>query len=391
MKKGSIFMLLVLVAALLLSGCTESQTDEVALGFIGPMTGNYANYGQLQSQAVKLAIEQRNEQNPLADKQFTLIVEDSEGDVARGQAAIEKLASVDKITALVGGVFSGVTLAIAPRAQAEQITTISASATAPEITDIGDYIFRTVATDSLQGIVFAHYVYKELNMDRVAILYIRNDYSQGLAEFFQQEFESLGGEIVAMESGLEGDRDFRTQLTSIRSTEPQAIFLPNYVAEIAQILEQADQLGIDAQMLSADGFNNPQIFDLAGPLANGVIFSDSEMQESAEFRRQFRETYDDDPDGFSFNAYDAANILMDAIAYAYEQASDEDKQSLNLDRSLIRDYVAQTENYDGVSGTISFFPNGDVIRNIGVSTVEDDEMRDIGVYTMEGDNLVKLR
>lgn len=385
------FVLLITAAALILTGCGTGDSDEIRLGFIGPMTGDYANYGQLQSQAVRLAVEQRNEQNPIEGKTFRVVVEDSEADVARGQAAIEKLASVDRITGLIGGVFSSVTLAVAPRAQAEQITTISASATAPEITDIGDYIFRTVATDSLQGIVFAHYVYNEMNKRKIAILFTRNDYSQGLAEIFRDEFERLGGEIVRMESGQQGDRDFRTQLTNIRSANPDALFLPNYVAEIAQILEQANQLGIDTQMLSADGFNNPQIFDLAGSLANGVIFSNSEMQESAEFLNAYRTRFDVDPDGFSFNAYDATNILMDAIEYAYSQASEQDQQTMKLDPALIRDYVSAVQNYPGASGAISFFPNGDVIRNIGVSTVSDNAYQDIGVFTIQDEELVRIR
>lgn len=392
MKHISGYLLLAVSAALLaLSGCGAGETEEIKIGFIGPMTGDYANYGKLQSQAVQLAIDERNQNNPVGDKTFTLVIEDSEGDVARGQAAIEKLASVDQITGLIGGVFSGVTLAVAPRAQSEEITTISASATAPEITDTGDYIFRTVATDSLQGIVFAHYVYNELGLERVAILFTRNDYSQGLAEIFQNEFEELGGEIVASESGQQGDRDFRTQLTNIRGEEPEAIFLPNYVAEIAQILDQADQLGIEAQMLSADGFNNPQIFELAGELADGVIFSDAEKEESQAFVSAYEAEFEEEPDGFSFNAYDGVKILMDGIAYAYEQASEADKTALNLDPTLIREHVASVENYPGVSGAISFFPNGDVVRNIAVSTVEDSDYEKVGVFTMRDGELVELQ
>ncbi|THB62621.1 MAG: ABC transporter substrate-binding protein, partial [Spirochaetaceae bacterium] len=330
-------------------------------------------------------------QNPIEGVSFRLIIEDSEGDVARGQAAIEKLASVDKITGLIGGVFSGVTLAITPRTQAEKILTISGSATAPGVTDIGDYIFRTVATDSLQGIVSAQYAYKEMGVRKVAVLFTRNDYSQGLAEIFQEEFTKLGGEIVALESGMQGDKDFRTQLTTIRAAQPDVLFLPNYVAEIAQILKQADELGIDAQILASDGFNNPQIFDLAGELSNGVIFSDSEMQTSDDFRKAYNSRFGDDPDGFSFNAYDGANIMMDAIVNAWEQASDADKAALKLDRKMIREYVANVKDYPGVSGAISFFPNGDVIRNIGINTVENLEYKEVGVYSIKGSELVQIR
>jgi branched-chain amino acid transport system substrate-binding protein len=288
----------------------------------------------------------------------------------------------------VGGVFSTVSLAIAPRAQTEQIVMISGSATHPDLTGNGDYIFRTIASDALQGRVFGQYVYEELGFEEVAILYTRNDYSQGLTEVFTETFEAAGGEIVATESGIQGDRDFRTQLTTIRAENPDAIFLPNYVAEIAQVLEQAEQLGIEAAMLSADGFSNPEIFDLAGPLTNGVIFSGPPAEEggsggmAADFEETYTETYGVGPDSFSYNAYDAANIIMDGLQYAFDQANESQQASLELDPTVVRDYVASVEGYSGVSGTITFAESGDVVKNIGIFTVEDESFQQTGVYTV---------
>jgi branched-chain amino acid transport system substrate-binding protein len=385
-----IFIGLIFVAGMLFAGGEQEQ--RVKIGFIGPLTGDYANYGNLQSQAVQLAIDERNEAGGIGGNEIVLISEDSEADVARGNAAIEKLASVDRIHGLVGGVFSTVSLAIAPRAQTEQIVMISGSATHPDLTGNGDYIFRTIASDALQGRVFAQYVYDELGYEDVAILYTRNDYSQGLTNVFTETFEGAGGEVVATESGIQGDRDFRTQLTTIRAENPDAIFLPNYVAEIAQVLEQAEQLGIDAAMLSADGFSNPEIFDLAGPLSNGVIFSGPPAEAGVAedrkqaFEEQYNETYGVGPDSFSYNAYDAANIILDAIQHAYDQANEAQQAELELDPTAIRDYVAGIEGYTGVSGTITFAESGDVVKNIGIFDVENQEFEQQGVYTVvDGD------
>jgi branched-chain amino acid transport system substrate-binding protein len=381
-----LFIGLIFVAGLVFAGGQQEQ--QVKIGFIGPLTGDYANYGNLQSQAVQLAIDARNEAGGIGGNEIVLISEDSEADVARGNAAIEKLASVDQIDALVGGVFSTVSLAIAPRAQTEQIVMISGSATHPDLTGNGDYIFRTIASDALQGRVFGEYVYEELGFEEVAILYTRNDYSQGLTNVFTETFESAGGSVVATESGIQGDRDFRTQLTTIRAENPDAIFLPNYVAEIAQVLEQAEQLGIDATMLSADGFSNPEIFDLAGPLTNGVIFSGPPADEAGAggkaeaFEEEYTERFGVGPDSFSYNAYDAANIILDAIQHAYDQANEAQQAELELDPTAIRDYVAGIEGYSGVSGTITFAESGDVVKNIGIFEVQNQEFQQTGVYTV---------
>lgn len=386
-KRTLVVMLGLLFVAGLVFAAGE-QEAQVKIGFVGPLTGDYANYGDLQSQAVQLAIDERNEAGGIGGNPIVLISEDSEADVARGNAAIEKLASVDQIHGLVGGVFSTVSLAIAPRAQTEQIVMISGSATHPDLTANGDYIFRTIASDALQGEVFGKYVYEELGYEEVAILYTRNDYSQGLTEVFTQTFEDAGGTVVATESGIQGDRDFRTQLTNIRAEQPDAIFLPNYVAEIAQILEQAEQLGIEAAMLSADGFSNPEIFDLAGPLSNGVVFSGPPADEggsgdmAAAFEEKYTETYGVGPDSFSYNAYDAANIILDGIQAAYDQASAEAQASLELDPQVVRDYVAGVEGYTGVSGTVTFAESGDVVKNIGIFTVEDQSFEQTGVYSV---------
>lgn len=390
-------LLLILVLGILVTlGC--SQEKEIKIGFVGPMTGDYANYGELMSQAVTIAVEEWNANGGIGGVPVALVIEDSEGKADKANAAIEKLASVDRIFGLVGAVFSSSSLAIAPRANQEKIVMISPSSTHADLTGLGEYIFRDVASDALQAQVFAHYVYKELGLRRIAILFTKNDYSQGLAEGFQSTFESLGGQIVAMESGQQGDKDFKTQLTTIKNENPDGLFLPNYVAEIAQMLEQAAQLGIEAQILSADGFSNPEIFDLAGDYVDGVIYSGPEIESEGgsagtgteAFTAKYTEKYGVGPDSFSLNSYDGANIIFAAIQKAYEAASDADKESLNLNRDLIRQTVANTQGYRGVSGEITFDAIGDVVKNQGILTVRDGAYSQLGVYRVENDNLLKV-
>jgi len=211
------------------------------------------------------------------------------------------------VGAYVGPVFSAIGMTIAPRAQAEKIVMISPSTTHADFPGIGDYIFRTTPSDGLQAEVSGSYFANELGIKRLAVLYVKNDYSQGLYESVADVFEANGGEIVAVESALQGDKDFKTQLTSIRSADPEAIYIPNYVAEMAQILEQAANLGIDATFLSADGFTNPEIFDLAGEYTNGVIYTGPVEAEATAAAASFVQDYSDkwgvEPDFQTFNFF----------------------------------------------------------------------------------------
>ncbi len=383
-------MLLILVVAsgFLFAGGQNEKVDTVKIGFVGPMTGDYANYGKLMSQAVRLAAEERNAAGGVAGMQVEVVVEDSEGNIEKGQAAIEKLASVDRVNGLVGAVFSSVSIAIAPRAQAEQIVMISPSSTHADLPGMGSYIFRTVPSDALQADVAGAYFAKELGIKRMAVLYVKNDYSQGLYEGVAKSFEANGGEIVAVETALQGDKDFKTQLTKIKGANPDAIYIPNYVAEMAQILEQAASLGITAQFLSADGFTNPEIFDLAGEYTNGVIYTgpvEAEVTEgSSGFVANYAAKWGVEPDSFSKNAYDGANIIMDAIEKVY-------KEKGKIDPAAVRDVVAATSGYEGVSGEISFASNGDLIAVQGVFKIVDQKPVQIGVYTVDGSELVKIK
>ena len=182
----------------------------------------------------------------------------------------------------------------------------------------------------------------------------------------------------------------------IKAANPDAIYLPNYVAEIEQSLGQIKQLGIKAKVLSSDGFSNPEVLSVSGPAANGGIFSGPEESaksaKTTAFEQAYQQKWGEAPDAFSLNSYDAANIVMDAIQTAYDKASAADQKSLNLDRGLIRDAVASTVNFDGVSGSITFDKaSGDVIKNIGISAVENQKFKQLSVYTFKDGNLVQVR
>ncbi|MCL1864713.1 MAG: ABC transporter substrate-binding protein [Spirochaetes bacterium] len=361
------------------------------IGFMGPLTGDDANYGKLMSQASKIAIEEFNEKGGFRGFGAELIVEDTQGRVEKGNPAIEKLAGVDKVIGIIGDVFSTVSLAVAPKAEAAKIVMISPSSTHKDLPDKGKFIFRDVINDDLQAVVFAKYLANVEKVKTLAILYIKNDYSQALAKAVQDQYEKEGGKVVASETGLQGDKDFKTQLTKIKSKNPEALYIPNYVAEIAQILEQAKQLGINAKIYSADGFSQPQILELAGSLANGVIYTQIAEQPASNARKTFEAKYEkkwgEKPDAFSLNAYDGTNIILNSVVATAEVIDG----NLKIDRDKLRDEVAKTKNYDGASGKITFTENGDLVANIGIYTVENQKFKQIRMFKLEGQKLVELK
>ncbi|MEM9423456.1 MAG: ABC transporter substrate-binding protein [Spirochaetota bacterium] len=397
MKKFRVLLLSSIVAFLSLTfglelvarGAASGGGSGVKIGFIGPMTGDYANYGQLQSKGAQLAIEDFNKkEGGIGGQPVQLVVEDSQGKVEKGSAATQKLINVDKIQGLVGPVFSGVALAIAPDFQNAQIPIISASATSAEFTEKGDYIFRTVPSDALQSSILGPYIAEKLGFSTLAILFTKNDYSQSLAESVTQTYEKAGGKVLLSLGSPEGTKDFRSQLTQIKDAAPQAIFLPNYVAECAQIIKQLSEMGANIPIISADGFSNPEVFDLLGELANGVIFSASPSNETSDaltFQKRYMEQFKVDPDDFSANIYDGTTILLHAIKANYNQ------ETQQVDKNAVRQAIQNMKGFPGVSGSIEFAANGDVKKGFAIKIAKNGKFDTQGIYTVESGRLQELK
>ena len=370
--KSSKFLVLCLALLLASTAVYANGSSEDAssykIGFMGPMTGDNANYGILCSQAVKLAVDQANAAGGINGTPIELIIEDSEGNQEKGMACIEKLSSSDKISCLVGPVFTGVSFAVGERCQAEGIPMISPSATHKDITAIGDYVFRTVVSDGLQGEVAGTYFYEVLGYRNIGCLYIKNDYSQGLYEGMKASFERCGGVVSAVETGQIGDKDFKTQLTKLKAAGVEAVYIPNYTVEMAQQLEQASQIGFDVPFLSCDGFSNPEIYDLAGNYTEGVVYV-------ADYKAAFGVA----PDSFATNAFDATNIYIQVI------------KEVGADRTAIRNGVAAIKDFEGVTGLVNFAENGDLIAYQGVYRVENQTPIYLGAYTVDGGKLIEVK
>lgn len=387
MKKIIAFAVVALLAmsVCFAGGDKESSADGavVKIGFIGPLTGDYANYGTLCRQAVEMAIDEINAKGGVNGASIKLFAEDSEGDSQKALAAMEKLSSSDKVCAIIGPVLTGETFSVAERAQAEGIVIITPSASHKDITNVGDYIFRTTPSDGLQGEVAGKYWSQVLGYTKLAVLYAKNDYSQGLYESMSEAFTQDGGQIVAAETFMVGDKDFKTQLTKLKNTDAQAIYLPDYTAEMAQILEQAAQLGIDKPFLSGDGFLSEEIYSLAGQYTDGVVYTASARVEESNKNKEFKDAYTArwgiGPDSFATNAYDATYILVSVI------------EKVGTDRKAIKTGMEQVKDFEGVNGIINFAPNGDLVAYQGIYEVHGTTPEYLGAFAVEDGKLVQVQ
>jgi branched-chain amino acid transport system substrate-binding protein len=231
---------------------------------------------------------------------------------------------------------------------------VSPSSTNPAVTvdprtgQVKPFTFRVCFIDPFQGTVMAKFAHDNLNLTRVAILRdVKQDYSTGLAQYFEQEFARLGGTIVVNEAYQGGDTDFRAQLTSIKNANPEAIFIPGYYNDAGNICRQARSLGIGQTFLGGDGWSDPSLFELGGDAIEGTYLSDHYSAENPDpivqnFAAKYRQRFGQTPSGLSACAYDAAKILCAAI----ERAG-------NTTPTAIRDALASTVDFKGATGNIS--------------------------------------
>ncbi len=283
---------------------------------------------------------------------------------------MRKLTSRDQVVAIIGEGASGRCLEGAPIAQAAGVPVVSPAATNPKVTEVGDQIFRVCFTDPFQGTVMATFARRSLKAKRVGLLVdVGASYSVGLADHFRQRFIADGGEIVADQRFSGGDKDLRAQLTAIKAASPDAIFAPCYYGDAGLVLLQARQLGITVPMLGGDGYEAPELVEIAGKAAEGACFPvhfsvDSTEARSRRFVERFTARFQKAPTGVSALGYDAVMLIADAIGRAGSAES-----------RAIRDALAATKDFDGVTGMITIDAHRDARKPAAIIRVQDGRFR----------------
>ena len=340
-------LLLVLSATLVLS-CTKKNANEIVIGQYGSMTGSEATFGQSTDEGVRLAIEEVNAAGGVKGKKLRVVTMDDQGKSEDAAAVVTRLIEQEKVVALIGEVASSRSLAAGPIAQGKKIPMVSPSSTNLKVTEVGDYIFRVCFVDPFQGAVMAKFAFNNLKAKKVAILRdMKSDYSVGLSDVFTEKFKELGGEIVADEKYQSGDVDFKGELTKLKSTKPDAIYVPGYYTEVGLIARQARELGIKAPLMGGDGWDSSKLSEIGQDAINGGYFSNHYSNESkdpvaVDFMNKYKAKFNKMPDGLAAMGYDAAKVLVKAMENGTEVTS-----------KSIRDELAKIKDYPGVTGKIT--------------------------------------
>lgn len=292
----------------------------IKLGTIQPISGQVSAYGTQTRDAILMAVEEINAKGGVLGRKIEMAVEDDEASPDKAKNAIMKLVARDKVIAVIGALTSKCSLAITKYAQEKKIVMISPTSTNDTVTDAGDYIFRACYNDSFQGEVVAQFSYETLKAKRAAILYdITNDYSKGLTTNFSSKFKALGGQIVASESYSTNDKDFNAQLTKIKATKPDVLFIPDYYSTISLIAKQVRSQGLTIPMVGADGWD--EITNNAGDEVLDCYYSnhyspDANDPEVKAFVKKYEAKYKITPNALAALGYDATYILAQAIQRA---------------------------------------------------------------------------
>jgi branched-chain amino acid transport system substrate-binding protein len=320
--------------------------DPIKIGHYGSLTGKDAAFGVATRKGVLLAVEELNAKGGVLGRPLEYLVEDIQSKAGESATVVKKLITRDKVVAVIGANASANSLEAGPVCQKAKIPMMAISSTNPRVTEIGDYIFRICFIDPFQGAVLGKFAHDSLHAKRVALLTaVNSPYSIGLSNVLRQDFTARGGEIVAEQKYSEGEKDFRAQLTAIRSAQPDVIAATGFYTEAALICIQARSLGLDVPFIGGDGWEAPQLIELGGKAVEGTYYStyfsaENNAPEVRSFVERYRKRWNNEvPEAVSALGYDAIYL----IAAAMEKCG-------TTDSAKLRDAIAATKNFPGVTG-----------------------------------------
>jgi branched-chain amino acid transport system substrate-binding protein len=366
-RRLALLSLLTLPTAALLA----ADTSPIKIGHYASLTGKDAAFGVASRKGIILAVEELNARGGVLGRKIEYLVEDIQSKSGESATAVKKLISRDKVVAMLGANASSNSLEAAPICQNAKIPMMAISSTNPKVTEIGDYIFRICFIDPFQGAVLAKFARTSLKAQRIALLTsVNSPYSIGLSAVLRERFTALGGEIVAEQKYTEGDKDFRAQLTAIRSARPDVIAATGFYSEAALICIQGRSLGLDVPFIGGDGWEAPQLVELGGKAVEGTYYStyfsaENNAPEVQAFVERYRKRWNNEtPEAVSALGYDALNLIAAAI------------QKIGTTESrALRDAIAATRNFPGVTGTTTIDEKRNSTKAAVMLTVKDGRPR----------------
>jgi branched-chain amino acid transport system substrate-binding protein len=364
----------VLLFTFILTGCGGGAASrDIKIGLLNEMTGGNATFGTSSANGAKMAIKEANAKGGVLGKQIQAIIADNKSEPSESVNAMTKLVTQDKVVAVTGIFASSNAIAASSVAEASKMPFLAVGATNPKVTvdeksgKVKDYTFRVCFIDPFQGTVGANFVLNTLKQKQAAILIdSSSDYSKGLAAFFKEAFAKGGGSILAEESYLQKDQDFKTILTKVKAMNPQVLYVPGYYEEVGKIVKQARELGITAPIIGGDGWDSPKLVEIGTAAAlNNTYFTnhysvDDTSVASKAFVEAYKKEYGQAPDALAVLGYDAANILIDAI-----------KRANSTETAKITEALAATKDIAAVTGSTTLNATHDAVKSAVIIEMKD--------------------
>lgn len=377
-RKGMGTVLSAVLSLALLAGCggqpaaTNGGSGAAAgeqaakIGYIGFLSGSGAAYGEAQKQGLEIALNEINEANK-GKLKIELLVEDSGGKKESAINAANKLINQDKVVGIIGPTLSGEMFAVGPVASEAETPILGISNTAEGINDIGEYVFRNSLPESVAIPAAMNAAVKKHGIKKAAFIYAKNDdFSVSGFKTMKATAEKMGLTNLGEETFSNGDVDFAAQLTKIKAANPDALFVSALYKEGSLVVKKAREIGLNVPIIGGNGFNNPQVLEIAGQASEGLIvatpFSPDKKDDNVQnFVKKFEEKYGKKPDQFAAQAYDGLYIMAQSLL----------KTNKSDDRNALREELAKLKDFNGVSGKLSFDEKRNPISEPVVVTVKN--------------------
>lgn len=356
------------------SSKSKEESDVVKLGNSGPLTGPLSVYGITTENGIKLAIDEINKAGGINGKNVEWTGLDDKGEITEAVTNYNKLMQ-EGANAILGGVPSKPTLAMAESAAKDEIVYITPTGTQANITEGKNNVFRVAFTDPFQGEVLANFSAKKLAAKKVAVLRNQSsDYSVGVADVYKKKAEEFGMEVVSDEAYGDNDTDFKAQLTKIKSSNPDVLFIPDYYEKVALIVSQVRASGINATIVGADGWDGvlsvldkSAFKDIEGSYFANQFSLQDPSEKTQKFIKDYKEKYGEDPSTFAAEGYDTVYLYKQAVEEAKTTKWDEVVKALKAIK------------FEGITGSFSFDENNNPRKTAKIIKI------DKGQYTFDSE------
>ncbi len=353
--------------------------QDIPVGFFAPITGPAAADGASAKNAVELGLKEVNDAGGINGKKINLIIYDDRLNPQEAVAVANKLIEKDKVIGVVSGSYSGPTRVTAPIFQKAGIPMVAGYAVHPDVTwdpkekKPNDFCFRNGFLGEIEGAAAAEFAIKNLKAKKVSLIFMDNDFGRAISSGFADRAEKLGAKVLTKQMyKFPGEKDFRPYLTRIKEGNPDLIFAAGYYNEAASIVRQAKELGVTSKIMGEEGFDSPKFLEIAGPAAEGVVIAtnldrDDPRPLVQNFLKNYRKAYNEDADMVGASSYDAFMILVNAIKKA------------GTDPKAIQKALLETKDYNGLTGKISRFVQGEVVKPVQIQVVKGGKFHRLGV------------